>query len=268
MELRDVRATAEATARAAGAAAMAYWLMPKSEQTKMNQYDIVTAGDKASEAVIVPALTAAYPDHRIVSEEGAGADAGAEDAEYFWYIDPIDGTTNFAHNLPFFSVSIAMADRNMRPLVGVVYNPVADEMFSAHRGGGATLNGTPIHVTDTDNISACLLATGFPPMKEVAMAWNSTWTAMMFQARDVRRFGSAALDLAFVASGRLDGFWESHVHAWDVMAGLLLVEEAGGKLTDFEGAQGPQLYNGEAVIATNGPIHDIVLSVVQQRDQS
>lgn len=264
MNLHEVRTTAETIARAAGAAAMGYWLVPKSEQTKMNEYDIVTAGDKASEAVIVPALQAAYPDHRIVSEEGAGADAGSDDAEYFWYIDPIDGTTNFAHNLPFFSVSIALADRQMHPLVGVVYNPVADEMFSAHRGGGATLNGTPIHVTDTANISQCLLATGFPPMKEIAIEWTRTWTSMMLKARDVRRFGSAALDLSFVASGRLDGFWESHVHAWDVMAGLLLVEEAGGKLSDFEGGHGPTLYDGSAVVATNGHIHEIVLGVVRE----
>src|SRR5690606_7580531 len=106
------------------------------------------------------------------------------------YIDPIDGTTNFAHNLPFFSISIALADRNKRPLVGVVYNPVADEMFSAVRGEGATLNGTPIHVTDAADLSQCLLATGFPSDKKLALEWNATWTAMLMQARDIRRLGS------------------------------------------------------------------------------
>lgn len=263
MNLQDVRTTVEQAARAGGAAAMAYWLQPKSEQTKSNIYDIVTAGDKAAEAAIIARLSEAYPDFRIVSEEGGGADAGADDADYFWYIDPIDGTTNFAHNFPFFSVSIALTDRNKHPLVGVVYNPVADEMFSAVRGEGATLNGAPLHVTDTADLSQCLLVTGFPSDKKRALEWNTTWTAMLMQARDVRRLGSAALDLAFVASGRVDGFWEGDVNAWDVLAGLLLVQEAGGKITDFQGGQGPLMYDGKAVAATNGYIHDDVLAVVQ-----
>lgn len=262
MNLQEVRTTVEAIARDAGAACMKYWLQPKSEQTKANIYDIVTAGDKAAEAVIVPALREAYPDHRIVSEEGGGADAGAEDADYFWYIDPIDGTTNFAHNLPLFSVSIALADRDMHPLVGVVYNPVANEMFSAARGYGATLNGQPIHVTDTVDIAQSLLATGYPSDKTLARAWNDTWLDMLMQARDIRRLGSAALDLAFVASGRTDGFWEGHVNAWDVQAGLLLVTEAGGRISDFRGNEGPNLYNGSQVVASNGQIHDVMLAAV------
>lgn len=265
MNLQDIRTTVETIAREAGAACMQYWLQPKSEQTKANIYDIVTAGDKAAEAVIVPALREAFPEHRIVSEEGGGADAGADDAEYFWYIDPIDGTTNFAHNLPFFSVSIALSDRDKRPLVGVVYNPALNEMFSAARGHGATLNGRPLQVTDTTDIGQCLLATGFPSDKEVAMSWNESWTAMMMQARDVRRFGSAALDLAFVASGRIDGFWEGDVNAWDVQAGLLLVEEAGGRISDFNGEHGPRLYEGKAVVASNGPVHEAILAVVKGR---
>jgi myo-inositol-1(or 4)-monophosphatase len=261
MDLQSIRANVEAIARRAGAAMMVYFDQPHQEVIKQNIFDVVTEGDKASEAVIVPALRAAYPDFAIVSEE-SGADANVGDAEYVWYIDPLDGTTNFATNFPFFSVSIALADRNRLPLVGVVYNPVYDEMFSAARGFGATLNGKPLHVSTTDDLRRCVLATGFPYLRQTLTDNNvREWNAMLMAARDLRRMGSAALDMCFVAAGRLDGYWEKHINSWDCLAGLLAITEAGGKVSDFDGGT-EQLYTGKAIIATNGLIHDAVMQIL------
>ena len=197
------------------------------------------------------------------AKKAAGSDTDAA-AEYAWYVDPIDGTTNFASNLPFFSVSIALAGRDLVPLVGVVYNPVYGEMFSAARGFGATFNGRPIHVTGTAELSRAVLSTGFSYDRHTA-AYNNLaqWEAMLMEARDMRRFGSAALDLAFVAAGRLDGYWERPLHSWDCLAGLLLVEEAGGQTSDYSGGKA-NLYSGAEVVATNGLLHDRVLAVLNQ----
>ena len=264
MDLQAIRSAVEAIARQAGAAVMQFYDQPHQETMKSNIYDVVTEGDKASEAVIVPALRAAFPQYRIVSEEGGGSDTDAA-AGHAWYVDPIDGTTNFANNLPFFSVSIALADRNLVPVVGVVYNPVYGEMFSAARGFGATFNGRPIHVTRTGDLSRAVLSTGFAYDRH-SLADNNLghWEAMLMEARDMRRFGSAALDLAFVAAGRLDGYWESPLHSWDCLAGLLLVEEAGGQTSDYSGAK-TNLYSGAEVVATNGLLHDRVLAVLNKR---
>lgn len=261
LDLQTIRADVEAIARRAGAAMMVYFDQPHQEIIKGNINDVVTEGDKASEAVIVPALRAAYPDFAIVSEE-SGADANVNEAEYAWYIDPLDGTTNFATNFPFFSVSIALADRDKVPLVGVVYNPVYNEMFSAARGFGATLNGRPLRVSANDDLRRCVLATGFPYLRHT-MADNNLreWNAMLMAARDLRRMGSAALDLCFVAAGRLDGFWEKHINSWDCLAGLLAVTEAGGTISDYDGGT-EQLYTGKAIIATNGRIHEAVKGIV------
>jgi myo-inositol-1(or 4)-monophosphatase len=264
MDLQAIRTAVETIARQAGAAIMPFYDQPHQEVTKSNIYDVVTEGDKASEAVIVPALRAAFPDYRIVSEEGGGSDTDAA-AEYAWYVDPIDGTTNFANNIPFFCVSIALADRNLVPLVGVVYNPVYGEMFSAARGYGATFNNRPIHVTRTPDLSRAVLSTGFAYDRHTAADNNlAHWEAMLMAARDMRRFGSAALDLAFVAAGRLDGYWERPLHSWDCLAGLLLVEEAGGQTSDYSGAK-TELYSGAEVVGTNGLLHARVLEVLNQK---
>lgn len=263
MNMQDARATAETIARTAGDTLMQYWLQPLAVETKRNIYDLVTDGDRASEAVIVAALREAFPDHHIVSEEGGGTDLSAREADYFWYIDPVDGTTNFAHNLPYFSVSIALADRERRPQAGVVFNPVTGELFSAARGHGATLNGQPIHVAPTESLDQALLTTGFPTDKQAALDLIPQWQAMLVRTRDLRRFGSAALDLCYVAAGRLDGFWENGINAWDVLGGIIIVEEAGGRVSDYAGGTA-QLYTGKQVLATNGRIHDAVLEVINQ----
>lgn len=261
MDLQAMRVAVEAVARAAGAAAMQFYNQPHQEVIKSNIYDVVTEGDKASEAVIVPGLRALAPQYPIVSEEGGGGAFDA-DAAYAWHVDPIDGTTNFANNLPFFSVSIALADRDLVPVLGVVYNPVYDELFSAARGFGATLNGQPLHVTRQADLRRTVLSSGFPYNRHNNPDNNlAQWEAMLMEVRDLRRFGSAALDLCFVAAGRLDGYWEKGVHSWDCLGAIMVIHEAGGKVTDYSGGI-ERLYNGAEIVATNGLIHERVLAVL------
>lgn len=259
-DLQSIRAAAEAIAVRAGEAVMQYFDQPHEEEVKSNIFDVVTEGDKASEAVIIPALREAFP-YPIVSEEGGGG-AADDAAEYRWFVDPIDGTTNFATNLPFFSISIALADRHLNPVVGVVYNPVYRELFSAAKGHGATLNGRPIHVTNTSDLKHAVLSTGFSYHRHTVEDNNlRQWEQMLMAVRDLRRFGSAALDLCFVAAGRLDGYWEKHIHSWDCLAGILCVMEAGGRATDYSGGT-ERLLTGEELVATNGRLHEAVLRVL------
>ncbi|HLU10167.1 MAG TPA: inositol monophosphatase family protein [Oceanobacillus sp.] len=262
MDLQSIRATAENIAVHAGETVMPFFNQPHQETIKTNIYDVVTEGDKAAEAVIIPALQEAFPQHGIVSEEGGGGLVAASEAEYSWYIDPIDGTTNFANNIPFFAISIALADRALNPLVGVVYNPVSRELYSAAKGFGATLNGNPIRVTQNDALNRAVLSTGFSYERHTQEDNNlRAWEAMLMAARDLRRFGAAALDLCFVAAGRLDGFWERYIHSWDCLAGILCVLEAGGKATDYSGGTS-KLLTGDEIVATNGLLHEDVLRVL------
>jgi myo-inositol-1(or 4)-monophosphatase len=246
----------------AGETIMRYYNQPHEETVKLNIRDVVTEGDKASEAVILTALSDQFPQFGIISEESG--ESNLADAEYVWHIDPIDGTTNFAASLPFFSVSIALADRYLRPVVGIVYNPYYRECYSAAQGLGATLNGSPIHVSVTNMLERAVLCSGFSIDRDGKSIHNlKAWEAMLFHARDLRRFGSAALDLAFVAAGRLDGYWESQIHSWDCMAGLLLVQEAGGMITDYSGVQSDTLYSGGEIVASNGHVHPAMLAVLR-----
>jgi myo-inositol-1(or 4)-monophosphatase len=262
VDLQNICTAAEAIAMRAGEAVLPYFNQPHQEVIKSNIYDVVTEGDKAAEAVIVAALREQYPQFGIVSEEGGAGLVPAEEAEYCWYIDPIDGTTNFATNLPLFSISIALADRALNPLVGVVYNPVYGEMFSAAKGCGATLNGKSIHVTTTTELNRAVLSTGFSYQRHTRTDNNlRAWEAMLMAARDMRRLGSAALDLCFVAAGRLDGYWERYIHSWDCLAALLCVTEAGGRVSDYSGST-EKLLTGDEVVATNGLLHDDVLRVL------
>ncbi len=264
MDLQQIRQTAERVARQAGDVLMRYWAQPHTETTKRNIYDIVTEGDKASEAVIVAALRERFPDHHIVSEEGGGTDLSGGTSDYFWYIDPVDGTTNFAHNLPYFSVSIALTDPALNPLVGVVYNPVTRELFSAARGFGTTLDGAPVRVSTTDRLDRALFASGFSSDKTRARENMRYWEQFMTRSRDLRRLGSAALDMCYVASGRLDGFWETGINSWDVLAGILCVQEAGGTATDFAG-QTTECYTGANVVTSNGRLHAAMLDILNDR---
>ncbi|MGB7282618.1 MAG: inositol monophosphatase family protein [Candidatus Acidiferrum sp.] len=225
--------------------------------------DLVTQADKRSEQAIVTRLTRYFPEHSIAAEEGSGHEGGTE---FRWHVDPLDGTTNFAHGYPCFSVSIALAQRGAL-LAGVVYNPFYEELFAAARGGGATLNGKRIFVSKVDTLATSLLCTGFSVHKRQASPNIHYYWDFTLRSHGVRRDGSAALDLASVAAGRFDGFWEFGLKPWDTAAGVLLIEEAGGKVSDFNGQ--PYQLGGPVILATNGLVHDESRAValeISQRD--
>ncbi|HTQ59376.1 MAG TPA: inositol monophosphatase family protein [Candidatus Solibacter sp.] len=227
------------------------------------EVDLVTQADKRSEETIVTRLTKYFPEHSIAAEEGSGHEGGSE---FRWHVDPLDGTTNFAHGYPCFSVSIALAQRGAL-LAGVVYNPFYEELFAAARGGGATLNGKRIFVSKTDKLATSLMCTGFPVHKRRATSNIHYYWDFTLKSHGVRRDGSAALDLASIAAGRFDGFWEFGLKPWDTAAGVLLIEEAGGKVSDFEGQ--PFQLGGPVILATNGLIHEEVRGValeISKRD--
>src|SRR5712664_781807 len=227
--------------------------------------DLVTQADKRSEAAIVKRLKQYFPEHAIVAEEGTGHES-ASDSEYRWYVDPLDGTTNFAHGYPCFCVSIALAQRDTL-LAAVVFNPVHNELFAAARGEGATLNGKKISVSKVATLSTSLLCTGFPTRNRKANPNLHYYGDFTQRSHGVRRDGSAALDLASVAAGRFDGFWEFGLQKWDTAAGVLLIEEAGGKVSDFYGQ--PYRLGGPMILATNGTVHEEMREValeISQRD--
>ncbi len=211
--------------------------------------DLVTVADRESEALITSRIRARWPGHDIVAEEGTRTSTGSD---YLWYIDPLDGTTNFAHTFPVFCVAMAVEYRGQR-IAGVLYDPTRDELFAAEKGGGAFLNQRRISVSKVSNLAECLAGTGFPSHKRHKNPNIYFYHQITLLTHGVRRPGSAALDLASVACGRLDGFWEFNLNPWDTAAGVLLVEEAGGKVTDFSG--GPFQIDSRQVLATNGLVH-------------
>lgn len=262
--MRSWETDAIAIAEAAGRRIADAWSRPRQIDFK-GEVDLVTETDRAVEAFVVERLHAAFPEHRIVAEEGdAGErDRPAEDTSWTWYVDPLDGTTNFAHGYPHVAVSLGVAHGNDLH-VGVVHDPLRGETFSATRGEGARLNGQPLRVSSTAEIGGALLATGFPyDRRRHADAYLRFVADLMKCAQGIRREGSAALDLAWVAAGRLDGFWELKLKPWDVAAGALLVEEAGGRVTDFSGAPFDP-WAGQ-VLATNGRIHGAVAEILARR---
>ena len=267
MDLLAVRSMASDIARAAGAVLMEKFDQPHEQRVKKNVTDIVTEGDKASEAVILAALTHHFPDHHIISEEDGGVGIGRppHEADYFWHIDPLDGTSNYASNLPLFTVSIALADKAMRPLVGVVYDPFSHELYSASLGGGTTLNGKPVHVSTTDALQQAMLCSGFPYDSFKNPDNNMReWAAFTRVTRGLRRLGSIALELSYVAAGRFDGLWEQSINSWDVMAGILVAREAGATVTDFSGQDTNSLYSGKQIIASNGLLHSDMVNILQE----
>ena len=217
--------------------------------TYKGDVDLVTEADRASEKLITSRISALWPTHDLVGEEGTRRDTGSD---YRWYIDPLDGTTNFAHGFPVFCVSLALEYKHER-IAGVVYDPTRDELFTAARGSGALLNGQRIAVSRVDNLGECLSGTGFPSHKRHQNPNIHFYQEITLRTHGVRRAGSAALDLASVAAGRLDAFWEFNLNPWDTAAGVLLVEEAGGKVTDMHG--GPWLLDSRETLATNGVVH-------------
>ena len=222
------------------------------------EFDLVTEADRASEALIVARLKKEFPTHTIVGEEG-GARQGS--SEFRWYVDPLDGTTNFAHGFPAFNVSMGL-ERAGALIAGVIYDPTRDELFSAEKGAGAFLNQRPIHVSKTSRLEASLLATGFPSRKRHLNINIHFYYQAAMLSHGVRRAGAAALDLAYVACGRLDGFWEFALHPWDIAAGVLLIREAGGTCTDMHGA--PLDLHGPHLLADNTALHPALIELFAQ----
>lgn len=235
------------------------------------EVDLVTVADRTVETYLRQALAKNFPQHGIFGEEGT---RDRLDSDLRWYVDPLDGTTNFAHGFPHFCVSLGLEDRSAikaessggvvadGPLVAaVIYDPMREELFVAERGQGAWLNGQPIHVSSIAHLAESLIATGFPSRKRHANPNIHFYQEFTLRSHGVRRAGSAALDLAYVAAGRLEGFWEFHLNPWDTAAGFLLVEEAGGRVGVFDG--GPRELNSREVLATNGRIHSEMLETFE-----
>ncbi len=264
MNLTYILKKAKAIATATGELIRTQAAHPHLTSRKSALTDLVTATDQQAEALIVQHLNQYFPDHHIVGEEG-GSYANGGQTTHRWYIDPIDGTTNFAHGIPHYCVSLAMTGPDGLPLVGVIYDPMRDEMFSAVQGEGAKLNDSPIHVSATPTLAEAVVATGFPYDKWSDPANNvEQWSNFVVRTTGVRRQGSAALDLAYVAAGRYDGYWEQKLNPWDALAGVLLVFEAGGTVTDYDGKQDGILARKPRIVASNGHIHQAMLAVLHQ----
>jgi myo-inositol-1(or 4)-monophosphatase len=220
--------------------------------------NLVTDADRHAEQTIVEVIRAAYPDHRILAEERGADVAGASD--YQWVIDPLDGTTNFAHGFPVYCVSIGLEYQG-RCILGVVLDPTRRELYLGAEGEGATLNGTPVQVSSTGSLNTALLVTGFAyDIRESSNNNLDHFSRFSLRAQGVRRTGTAALDLCYVAAGRFDGFWELKLHAWDTAAGMVIVQEAGGLVTDFKGT--PYSIYGKDLVASNALIHQEMLEVL------
>jgi myo-inositol-1(or 4)-monophosphatase len=235
-------------AREAGALLMDFFRKRVAVEYK-GDVDLVTVADRASEKLITERLRQRWPQHGIMGEEGTRSDLGND---YRWYVDPLDGTTNFAHSYPVFCISLALEYKGER-IAGVIFDPTRDEMFTVERGGGAFVNDRRIQVSSVSNLAECLVATGFPSHKRHKNPNIYFYHQITLKTHGVRRAGSAALDLASVAAGRFDGFWEFNLNPWDTAAGVLLVEEAGGRVTNFTGQ--PFQIASREVLASNGIVH-------------
>jgi myo-inositol-1(or 4)-monophosphatase len=221
--------------------------------------NLVTEVDRRSERAIVEILSASFPDHRILAEEGG--EQARRDSPCRWIVDPLDGTTNFAHGFPAFCVSIGL-EVESRIVLGVVYDPIRRELFEAEAGKGALLNGQGIHVSKTASLEKALLVTGFAYDREGRRSNLEHFSRFALLTQGLRRTGSAALDFCYVAAGRVDGFWELKLFPWDVAAGSLIVTEAGGRVTDFDG--NPFSINSQETLASNGLIHQAMVAVLAQ----
>ena len=260
-ELEAVLDLAVRLARAAGAVQRERYETRFEVRAKSSPINLVTEVDHACEKLVVEGIAAERPDDAILAEEGSGRDR--EGAAWRWVIDPLDGTTNYAHGYPRFCVSIGVEHEGVRS-AGAVYDPLLDELYTAQRGGGAFLNGRRLQVSRTASLDESLLATGFAyDVRRSAVDNLDHFAALVKRSRAVRRDGSAALDLCYVAAGRFDGFWELKLHPWDVAAGLLLVEEAGGRASDLHGGPAPR--SGREVLASNGRVHDALVEVLSLR---
>ena len=249
---------AKITAKGAGAILMEHFGQISSYEHKSTPIDLLTIADTQSEAFILNTIKTTFPDHHIIAEESTIVE---NNSDYRWVIDPLDGTTNFVHNLPIFAVSIGLQYKG-ETIVGVVYNPAADKCFWAEKNGGAFLNGESIHNTSTNTLSNSLLVTGFPYTHDDRWIKGFDLFKILYgKTQGVRRLGAAALDFCFVAMGRFEGFWEFGLQPWDVCAGALILEEAGGKVSDWDNS--PMPFSGERVLATNGFIHEEMKDILE-----
>jgi len=251
--LTDLLSSMQAVAREAGTLLMGHFRKHVKIEYKGGA-DLVTIADRESEALIIEHIRRHFPTHDVMGEEGTRIETGSD---YKWYVDPLDGTTNFAHGYPVFCVSLAVEFRGQR-IAGVVYDPTRDEMFAAGKGSGAQLNSEAMHVSTTPTLGESLIATGFPSQKRHKNPNIYFYHQLTLHSHGVRRAGSAALDLCNVASGRYDGFWEFNLNPWDTAAGVLIVEEAGGRVTDFAG--GPFQIASRETLASNGLVHEALLA--------
>lgn len=249
------------TVKEAGAILLEEFARPVKISYK-GEVDIVTQADKRSEVAIVARLRNHFPKHAIVAEEGGGSET---ESPFRWHVDPLDGTTNFAHGYPCFAVSLGLVEAG-EPIVGVIYQPVSGELFTAAKGEGAYLNNKKIEVSRIETLSTSLLCTGFPSVKRVQNPNIHYYWDFTLRSHGVRRDGSAAMDLAAVACGRFEGFWEFGLHTWDAAAGILLVREAGGRVTQFNGQ--PYRLGDKELMASNSRVHsemqDVVASIAEK----
>ena len=247
-------------AREAGALLVVYYerRVPVEYKAGKGDVDVVTVADRAAEQKIVERIRARFPEHAIVAEEGGVRES---DSDYRWYVDPLDGTTNFAHGFPAFCVSLGL-EKTGQMIAAVVFDPLRNELFTAERGAGAFLNNRPIRVSRVASLAESLLGTGFPSRKRHQNPNIHFYHQITLRSHGVRRAGSAALDLAYVAAGRLDGFWEFNLNAWDTAAGWLLVEEAGGRTSDMRGNR--YGLDGDSIAVSNGLIHAPLLEAIAE----
>ena len=251
--------TAAELARAAGAIVREGHGRAHHPERK-GRIDLVTDYDRRSERLLLEGIARRFPDHAVLAEESGPSPARASGAAVRWLVDPLDGTTNFSHNYPFFCVSIA-AEVEGTLAAAAVYDPVRDELFAASAGSGATLNGTRLRVSDIERVEDALLVTGFPyDVREHPERSLPRFTAFLMRAQGVRRDGSAALNLCYLAAGRFDGFWEGDLSPWDMAAGVLIVREAGGRVTDYEA--GPFRLERPEILASNGRIHEEMRTIL------
>lgn len=265
MDLTTMKETAVGIAREAGALLLDGFSQTKTIARKSSDVDWVTEYDRAAEDLIVSRLVAAFPDHGIIGEEGSER---AGNGRFTWYVDPLDGTNNFAHRFPIFCVSLGLYEGNT-PLIGVVYDPARDECFTAVRGQGAFLtdrNGNigALSISETADLGDSLLATGFPYDRQTSANNNVAEVgAFLKRCQGIRRPGSAALDITYVAAGRLDGYWEYRLYCWDMAAARVILEEAGGQITMIDGAR-VRMDRQLSLVVSNGRIHRQILDVLKK----
>ncbi len=232
----------------------------KIEISKKGDINLVTEADLASEKFIIERIRSRFPKHSILAEESGESNNSGADASWKWIIDPLDGTTNFAHGYPCFAVNLAL-EHNGEIVVGVTFDPTRDELFAAEKNGGATLNNKPIRVSETEKLSEALLITGFPYSAREREDFARHFTAFTYKSRGIRRDGSAAIDMAYVACGRFDGFWEEGLNPWDIAPGVLLIEEAGGRVSYYDDSKF-SIY-APPICASNNLIHQEMIEVLK-----